>query len=120
MLKTISVVFLKMVHKEFCLQSCVTYLYSPVLPTYKLFTYDLSLQSYAMRRLPRGKALIINVNEVEGKPPRRGTDIDRDNLYHLLRQLHFDVQVYNDKDGLTAKVRYLKTSLSGHQKSCML
>lgn len=73
-----------------------------------------------MRRLPRGKALIINVNEVEGKPPRRGTDIDRDNLYHLLRQLHFDVQVYNDKDGLTAKVRYLKTSLSGHQKSCML
>lgn len=60
-------------------------------------------KSYAMRRLPRGKALIINVNEVEGKPPRRGTDIDRDNLYHLLRQLHFDVQVYNDKDGLTAK-----------------
>lgn len=89
-----------------------------------------------MRRLPRGKALIINVNEVEGKPPRRGTDIDRDNLYHLLRQLHFDVQVYNDKDGLTAKVRYLKTSfwsseklyvvrysrilLSGHQKSGMV
>lgn len=60
-------------------------------------------KSYAMRRLPRGKALIINVNEVEGKPPRRGTDIDRDNLYHLLRQLHFDVQVYNDSDGLTAK-----------------
>lgn len=99
MLKTISVVFLKMVHREFCLQSYVTYLYSPMLPT-----SCLPLQSYAMRRLPRGKALIINVNEVEGKPPRRGTDIDRDNLYHLLRQLHFDVQVYNDKDGLTAKV----------------
>ena len=62
------------------------------------------LKSYAMRRLPRGKALIINVNEVEGKPPRRGTDIDRDNLYHLLTQLHFDVRVYNDRDGLTAKV----------------
>nr|XP_022338210.1 cell death protein 3-like [Crassostrea virginica] len=60
-------------------------------------------KSYAMRRLPRGKALIINVNEVEGKPPRRGTDIDRDNLYHLLTQLHFDVRVYNDRDGLTAK-----------------
>ncbi|XP_062603141.1 caspase-2-like [Saccostrea cucullata] len=59
--------------------------------------------SYAMRRLPRGKALIINVNEVEGKPPRRGTDIDRDNLHNLLNQLHFDVKVYNDCDGLAAK-----------------
>ncbi|XP_062591808.1 caspase-8-like [Saccostrea cucullata] len=59
--------------------------------------------SYAMRRLPRGKALIINVNEVEGKPPRRGTDIDRDNLHNLLNQLHFDVKVYNDCNGLAAK-----------------
>lgn len=57
-----------------------------------------------MRRIPRGKALIINVNEVEGKPPRRGTNIDRDNLNNLLTQLHFDVTVYNDADGLTAKV----------------
>ena len=57
-----------------------------------------------MRRIPRGKALILNVNEVVGKSPRRGTDIDRDNLHHLLCQLHFDVTVYNDSDGLTAKV----------------
>lgn len=57
-----------------------------------------------MQRLPRGKALIINVNEVISKPPRRGTDIDRDNLHNLLKQLHFDVQVFNDKDGLTAQV----------------
>ncbi|KAJ8320398.1 hypothetical protein KUTeg_001985 [Tegillarca granosa] len=56
-------------------------------------------KSYAMRRIPRGKALIINVNEVEGKPPRRGTDIDRDNLHNLLTQLHFDVTVHNDCNG---------------------
>ena len=61
-----------------------------------------------MIRLPRGKALIVNVNEVEGKPPRRGTDIDRDNLYHLFSQLHFDVTVFNDLDGLTAKVNSRK------------
>ncbi|XP_061197056.1 uncharacterized protein LOC133205296 [Saccostrea echinata] len=67
--------------------------------------------SYAMRRLPRGKALIINVNEVEGKPPRRGTDIDRDNLHNLLNQLHFDVKVYNDCDGLAAKEMAQKLEL---------
>lgn len=57
-----------------------------------------------MTRIPRGKALIVNVYEVEGKPHRRGTNIDRDNLYHLFSQLHFDVSIYNDLDGLTAKV----------------
>ena len=57
-----------------------------------------------MKKLPRGKALIVNVNEVLGKPPRRGTDIDRDNLCNLLQQLHFDTVVYNDSDGLTAEV----------------
>ena len=60
-----------------------------------------------MRRIPRGKALILNVNEVVGKAERRGTDIDRDNLQHLLCQLHFDVTVFNDSDGLTAKVGHL-------------
>lgn len=59
-------------------------------------------QAYAMRRIPRGKALIVNVNEVVGKSARRGTDIDRDNLHNLLCQMHFDVTVYNDTDGLTA------------------
>ncbi|XP_060565236.1 uncharacterized protein LOC132724398 [Ruditapes philippinarum] len=59
-------------------------------------------QAYAMRRIPRGKALIMNVNEVVGKSARRGTDIDRDNLHNLLCQMHFDVTVYNDADGLTA------------------
>ena len=60
-----------------------------------------------MARIPRGKALVLNVNQVVGKTDRRGTDIDRDNLHNLLCQLHFDVTVYNDVDGLTALVRWL-------------
>ncbi|GFO30920.1 caspase-2 [Plakobranchus ocellatus] len=60
-------------------------------------------KSYPMRRIPRGFALIINVDEVEGKPPRKGTNFDRDNLSNLLCQLHFHVIVYNDKDGLSAQ-----------------
>ncbi|XP_052760768.1 uncharacterized protein LOC128203403 [Mya arenaria] len=59
-------------------------------------------KAYQMARIPRGKALILNVNQVVGKTERRGTDIDRDNLHHLLCQLHFDVTVINDEDGLTA------------------
>ena len=61
-------------------------------------------QSYRMLGMPRGQALIINVNEVAEKPPRRGTDIDRDNLTNLLTQLHFQVTAYNDEDDLTALV----------------
>ena len=57
-----------------------------------------------MMGIPRGQALIINVNEVSEKPPRRGTDIDRDNLNNLLTQLHFQVTIYNDNDDLTALV----------------
>lgn len=59
-------------------------------------------KSYRMIGMPRGQALIINVNEVLEKPPRRGTDIDRDNLKNLLEQLHFQVTIYNDEDDLTA------------------
>ncbi|VDI15888.1 caspase 2 [Mytilus galloprovincialis] len=78
-------------------------------------------KSYSMIRIPRGKALIVNVNEVEGKPPRRGTNIDRDNLYHLFSQLHFDVTIYNDSDGLTAKEIAIKlqefSELPDHQNA---
>ncbi|PVD37109.1 hypothetical protein C0Q70_04103 [Pomacea canaliculata] len=60
-------------------------------------------KAYRMLGMPRGQALIINVNEVHDKPPRRGTDIDRDNMHNLLTQLHFNVIVYNDCDDLTAQ-----------------
>lgn len=65
----------------------------------------LHMQAYRMLGMPRGQALIINVNEVHDKPPRRGTDIDRDNMHNLLTQLHFNVIVYNDCDDLTAQVK---------------
>lgn len=67
------------------------------------FYNDNKTKSYRMVGMPRGQALIINVNEVAGKPPRRGTDIDRDNLENLLIQLHFQVTVYSDSDDLTAQ-----------------
>ena len=57
-----------------------------------------------MRRIPRGLFLIINVDEVEGKPPRKGTNFDRDNLMNLLCRMHFEPVVYNDSDGLSAQV----------------
>lgn len=66
--------------------------------------HSIPLQSYAMRQIPRGLALVINVDEVEGKPPRKGTNFDRDNLCNLLTQLHFNIVVYNDSDGLSAQV----------------
>lgn len=67
------------------------------------FYQSMKHKAYRMVGMPRGQALIINVNEVRDKPPRRGTDIDRDNLHNLLSQLHFNVTVYNDKDDLTAQ-----------------
>jgi hypothetical protein len=54
---------------------------------------------------PRGAVLIINVNKVKAMiNERKGTHVDADNLKKLFEQLHFDVQVYNDKDGLAATV----------------
>jgi len=47
----------------------------------------------------RGVACIINVQK-----NRAGTDVDRDTLTQLFKQLHFRVQVYNDADGLSANV----------------
>lgn len=66
------------------------------------FYQSMQHKAYRMVGMPRGQALIINVNEVHDKPPRRGTDIDRDNLHNLLKQLYFEVTVYNDQDDLTA------------------
>ncbi|XP_071145023.1 caspase-2-like [Mytilus edulis] len=90
-------------------------------PSTRQFYIEHYKKSYRMTRIPRGNALIVNVNEVEGKPPRRGTNIDRDNLYHLFSQLHFDVSIYNDIDGLTAKEIAIKlqkfSELPDHQNA---
>ncbi|KAK6965718.1 Caspase-2 [Biomphalaria glabrata] len=89
--------------------------------TSKQFFLQNFKKSYPMKQIPRGLALIINVDEVEGKPPRKGTNFDRDNLCSLLTQLHFNIMCYNDQDGLTALdiVNKLKTfsRLKDHETS---
>ena len=54
----------------------------------------------------RGTVCIINVKvfEVSRLEERTGTDVDRDRLKKLFKQLHFRVVVFNDEDGLQAKV----------------
>ena len=55
-------------------------------------------QAYPMMKIPRGKAIIINVQTVAKMSARTGTDIDRENLRSLFEQLHFTVDVHNDND----------------------
>jgi len=57
-----------------------------------------------MNKESRGVACIINVYQVQGMAERNGTDVDRDRLELLFTQLHFRVAVFNDADGLAAKV----------------
>ncbi|XP_059138769.1 uncharacterized protein LOC131927119 [Physella acuta] len=71
--------------------------------TSKEFFLNNFKKAYPLRQIPRGYALIINVDEVVGKPPRKGTNFDRDNLCNLLTQLHFNIIVFNDSDGLSAQ-----------------
>ena len=52
----------------------------------------------------RGIACIINVFRTLGMKDREGTEVDCDRLKELFTQLHFRVRVFNDEDGLTAKV----------------
>ena len=57
-----------------------------------------------MYSYPRGKALIINVQTVAGHEARQGTDIDRDGLVDMCKDLYLTPTVYNDADGLRAVV----------------
>jgi len=57
-----------------------------------------------MNKKCRGIVCIINVYRTVGQKNRDGTNVDRDRLEQLFEQLHFDVQIFNDKDGLTAEV----------------
>ena len=60
-----------------------------------------------MNKSQRGIACIINVFKAQGQTVRNGTHVDCERLQLLFQQLHFDVKVYNDEDGLSADVRYL-------------
>jgi len=55
--------------------------------------------NYNMNHRRRGKAIVFNHMNFESKlglRPRNGTHNDRDNLRVVLRQLDFEVEVYND------------------------
>ena len=54
---------------------------------------------YNMQHRRRGKAYIfnhMNFDPAQQLRPRNGTDADRDNLRVCLRQLDFEVEVFND------------------------
>jgi len=59
-----------------------------------------------MNKKCRGIACIINVFRVRGQSARNGTDVDRDRLEQLFKQLHFRVKVFNDTDDLSAKASH--------------
>jgi len=65
-----------------------------------------------MNKRCRGIACIINIFQARGQKPRCGTDVDRDKLEQLFQQLHFDVKVFNDIDGLSAQVSYFAVSFT--------
>ena len=56
-----------------------------------------------MHSAVRGYCLIINVMG-SGQWSRRGTEVDCSHLVYLFRNLHYEVVVYSDQDGLSAKV----------------
>ena len=61
---------------------------------------DRDSETYNMNHRRRGNALIFNHKNFDPRldhlKTRNGTDVDRDNLQMTLRQLDFDVKVYND------------------------
>ena len=60
---------------------------------------DRDSEIYNMNHRRRGIALVFNHKNFDqrlGLKVRNGTDTDRDNLRMTLRQLDFDVRVYND------------------------
>ena len=60
---------------------------------------DRDSETYNMNHRRRGYALIFNHKNFDPRldlKTRNGTDADRDNLQLTLRQLGFDVKVYND------------------------
>ena len=69
-----------------------------------------------MNKRSRGKAVIFNIVSIFGRKPRKGSDVDRDKLYEMFLQLNFDVQIFNDADGLTAEVS-TKANHSYHHHS---
>lgn len=70
--------------------------------TTRTFYFQHYRKAYEMNHIPRGQAVIININKIDGMKSRKGSDIDASNLCTLLQQLHFIVTIY-EGENLTAK-----------------
>ncbi|XP_014783598.1 caspase-2 isoform X2 [Octopus bimaculoides] len=71
-------------------------------PATQEFYYKNHSQSYKMDGIPRGLALVININKIAGMAPREGSSIDHRRMSYLLKQLQFTVISY-DNENLTAE-----------------
>ena len=73
------------------------------LTTFNLF---LSVQVYKMSSKPKGRVLIININNFNQKLPQRdGSHVDYNNLKRLFKEMRFDVvRKEIDLTDLTAQV----------------
>ena len=49
-----------------------------------------------MQCCPRGYAVIVNMQHVEGMEQRRGSETDVKKLKALTEQLHYDVKILSD------------------------
>lgn len=61
------------------------------------------LQTYDMKSKNRGILFLVNIINFKGNEPRRGAQIDRDNLISLFRQMNFEIFYYED---ITVNVSY--------------
>ena len=74
-------------------------------------------ERYNMNHKRRGKAIIfnhLNFHHSLGLNTRNGTNCDRDNLRINLRQLDFDVYVYDDLPGKDVERILEQTSMEDH------
>ncbi|CAI9720322.1 caspase-2-like isoform X3 [Octopus vulgaris] len=81
-------------------------------PATRKFYFENHSQSYKMDGIPRGLALVININKIAGMAPREGSSIDYRRMSCLLKQLQFNVVSYDDEkltaENILIKVREFK------------
>ncbi|XP_033740502.1 caspase-1-like isoform X2 [Pecten maximus] len=76
---------------------------------------NVRLEEYRMTRIPRGKAVIFNIEKFNNSTDpmlrdRTGSSVDADGIERIFRRLHFDVERFNDHDCSFNKIdKELKT-----------
>lgn len=68
-----------------------------------IIRYSIETSTYRMESKFRGVAFIANIINFRRKEPRRGAEVDRDNLVTLLREMGYTIFYYED---LTKNVRH--------------